>query len=211
LYLLVLKIVLSLLLIVCGFYRIQRIKEIWVWTFPVWGLLDLSTLVLDEYVFSSNLELFLIYYLILTIPLAYLYYKFGKISINALLPLGLVPIVIIASFIFDLIPTNHSLYSDYGLLNVKEYKLSVAVVCLIHVVYVFHIIFNCIKIHFFELYKLIILFGLAIYFVGYSLFHIIEYYYLDNVEGFVNLGVYYITIQVIISKGLIIIGLLWKE
>ncbi len=128
-----------------------------------------------------------------------------------MLPLGLVPIVIIASFIFDLIPTNHSLYSDYGLLNVKEYMLSVSVVCLIHVVYIFHIIFNCIKIHFFELYKLIILFGLAIYFVGYSLFHIIEYYYLDNVEGFVNVGVYYITIQVIISKGLIIIGLLWKE
>jgi len=174
-------------------------------------MLDLSTLVLDEYVFSSNLELFLIYYLILTMPLTYLYYKVGEIKINALFPFALVPIIVLVVFLFDLIPTSHDLYSDYSLLNVKEYMSSVAVVCIIHLLYVFYIIFNCLKIHLFELYKLIILFGLAIYFIGFSLFHIVEFYYIDNMKGYLNLGEYFIPIQVIISKGLIMIGLLWKE
>lgn len=210
-YFLVLKIVLSLLLIVCGFYRIQRTKEIWVWTFPVWGILDLTTMILDDFFFTSNLELFSIYFLLLTIPLLFLYSKIGNISPLKLSPFVIFPFFLILVFKLNLITTNQNLHSKYGFLNVKEYMMAVSVCCVLHIVYIFSIVLSIVKQNAVELYKLMVLFGLGIYFVGNLFYNLIEFRFIEDIKGSLQLTRYYLPIQLFVSKGLLILGLIWKE
>ncbi len=210
-YFLILKIILSLLLIVCGFYRVHQTKELWVLTFPIWGILDFTSMALDEFIFSSNLELFSFYFLLLTIPLLLLYNKIGNILPLKLSAFIIFPTLLVLAFYFDLIPASQNLYSKYGFLNVKEYTMAVSVCSVLHVFFIFSIIFRSVKQNSFELYKLIILFGLGVYFVGNLFYNVVEYHYIEDLKGSQLMVLYYLPIQVFVSKGLLILGLIWKE
>ena len=210
-YFIYLRITLSIFLIVCGFYRIHKTRQLWVLTFPIWGILDLTTMILDEFFFTSNLELFSIYFLLLTIPLLFLYSEIGDISVLKLSPFVIFPIVLILAFKLNLITTNQNLYSKYGFLNVREYMMAVSVCCVLHIVYVFSIVLSIVKQNSVELYKLIILFGLGIYFVGNLFYNLIEFRFIEDIKGSLQLTRYYLPIQLFVSKGLLILGLIWKE
>lgn len=168
-------------------------------------------MILDKFFFTSNLELFSIYFLLLTIPLLFLYSEIGDISVLKLSPFVIFPIVLILAFKLNLITTNQNLYSKYGFLNVREYMMAVSVCCVLHIVYVFSIVLSIVKQNSVELYKLIILFGLGIYFVGNLFYNLIEFRFIEDIKGSLQLTRYYLPIQLFVSKGLLILGLIWKE
>jgi hypothetical protein len=168
-------------------------------------------MILDEFFFTSNLELFSIYFLLLTIPLLFLYSEIGDISVLKLSPFVIFPIVLILVFKLNLINTNQNMYSKYGFLNVREYMMVVSVCCVLHIVYVFSSVLSIVKQNSVELYKLIILFGLGIYFVGNLFYNLIEFRFIEDIKESLQLTRYYLPIQLFVSKGLLILGLIWKE
>ncbi len=89
--------------------------------------------------------------------------------------------------------------------------MAVSVCCVLHIVYIFSIVLSIVKQNAVELYKLIVLFGLGIYFVGNLFYNLIEFRFIEDIKGSLQLTRYYLPIQLFVSKGLLIIGLIWKE
>ena len=201
-------------LIVLGYIKAVKTREREYLLFSLLGILDVCTNLLDNFIFTSNLELLIVNNLLtLGSYFAFLYFiKNTTISKKLLfLIYGILFIYAIILFIFDWPNTSRDLYSDYGYLNIYEYSFFcffAAVFCLTLCTYILSKMFQNEAIH---LNVIFIIFGVIIYYVGDILnFGLGIHFLIDtNVhDEFMNK---FLPIRLYSSKGLIISGLLWKN
>lgn len=201
-------------LIVLGYIKAVKTREREYLLFSLLGILDVCTNLLDNFIFTSNLELLIVNNLLtLGSYFAFLYFiKNTTISKKLLfLIYGILFIYASILFIFDWPNASGDLYSDYGYLNIYEYSFFcffAAVFCLTLCTYILSKMFQNEAIH---LNVIFIIFGVIIYYVGDILNFGLSIHFLINTnlhDEFMNT---FLPIRLYASKGLIIGGLIWKN
>lgn len=182
--------------------------------FSFLGIVDFSTNLLDIYVFTSNLELFIVHNL-LTVGSYFVFFYFIKnITISPKLLFSVYSIMLLYAgilFKLDWPKASSNLYSQYGFLNTYEYSIYscfAAVLCLLLCTFVLLKIFQNETV---KLNILFIIFGIIIYYTGELLKYGLGIYLLKNANAYNDFGDIIIPIKLYASKCLILLGLTWKR
>lgn len=201
-------------LIVLGYIKSISSQERKYLLFSLLGILDICTNLLDNFIFTSNLELLIVNNL-LTLDLYFVFFYFIKnITISKKLLFSIYSILFIYAsilFIFDWPKASSDLYSDYGYLNTFEYSFFcffAAIICLTLCTFVLTKMFQNETI---QSNVLIIIFGVIIYYVGDLLKFGLGIHFLNDMNVHNEFLNTFLPIRLYTSKGLIIVGLLWKN
>jgi hypothetical protein len=193
----------------------------WVYTkegfyllFPLLGVLDIGTNVLDYFLFTSNLELLLVNSVILLGIYFLFIHALGHFLISKKILIALYGSLLVFAtslFCWDIPESNPEFYSDYGFLNTIEYiqfELTVSVVGLIVFsivsVKIFHIDDIPLSIYF-------ILFGVLIYYISDLVEFGLGTYFLENTQIHSDFLDVFIPVRFYTSKIFILLGLVWKN
>lgn len=211
---LVLKITIYLALIILGYIKTKSTGDRKYLLFSILGILDITTHLLDKFVFTSNLELFLIYDLTAIGLYFMFYYSLKNLKISGYLLLTTFTIFTILSFLFFIIDwpkTNNIFYSQYGYLNLYEYSLFNFFAAIILLIISTFVLLKIFRNDLFELNVLFIIFGIMSYFIGDIVKFGLGTHLLKDIPShrlFLNA---FLPIRLIINHGLIITGLIWKN
>lgn len=209
-----LKFLLYIALIFLGYRRLAISKERKYLIFPLFGLLNIVTDLLDQFVFTSNLELLLVSNLI-TLGLFFIFFcqiKNVKISKNITL-IVFITIALYATILFFVDWPNAAdhLYSDYGYLNTLEFSnfsILSAVICLALCT---KVIVGIMKSESSQFNILFITFGVIFYYIGdlFS-FGLGTHFLNDHIAHFEFLQTL-LPMRLYTTKCFILMGLLWKN
>ena len=200
--------------IIVGYLKSYYSRERNYLIFSALGLLGLATNVLDFFVFSSNLELFLIYDLLVIGLYLKFFMSFKTLNIKdsfLFVPLTCLILLAFVFFYFDWPKSDISLYSKYRYLNTLEYLffclfsgLTCLVICTILLIKLF-------KTELVQLKLLFILFGIISFYIGDIIQAGLGIYFISDTNVHFVFTEVFLTIRLIASNGLIILGLLWKN
>jgi hypothetical protein len=210
-----LKYLFYLAFIVLGYTKYRSTKDEKFLLFSLIGILDISTNLLNIYVFKSNLELLLVHNII-SIGLYFKFFYsieknkyFKKIFISTFFLLSISFVIVF--FLIDWPKSDISLYSVYGFLNTLEYLNFIffsSAMCLI----IFTILLiKMIKTDIVKLHLIFILFGIISYHVGELIQAGLGVHFLYDIDIHAEFTCNLLTIRLFTSNGLIITGLLWKN
>ena len=200
--------------IVIGYKRSLSSGERKYMFFTLLGALGIATSMLDFFVFSSNLELFVVVDLV-SLGLYFLFfYSFKTIKISGRLLLATLSTLIAIALVFFYIDWPKSdiyLYSKYGYLNTLEYLIffvfsgsACLIICTI-------VLIKMLKNDFVPLNLFFIVFGIMAYYVGDVIQSGLAIHFISDLNvhyGFLEL---FLPFRLFVSKGLITTGLLWKN
>lgn len=200
--------------IILGYLKSKSTGERKYLLFSLAGLLDITTSLLDYYLFTSNLELLLVNNLILLGLYFMLFHSLKKLETPIkylLLVYTSIAVYGILLFILDLPKTDLNLYSDYGFLNTLES------LCFCFIVGITCLIFSTISL--IRLFRfdpvpvnlLLIIFGIITFYIGDILQSGMGIHFLFDSDVHDAFSNNFLTIRLFTSKGLIISGLLWKN
>ena len=201
-------------LIILGYSKCRSSKEKKYLLFSLIGALDIFTTLLDKYVFTSNLELFLINDL-LAVGLYFMFFHLIEkpfiIKKTLLSFFGLLLILAGSLFFFDWPKSDISLYSKYGYLNTIEYLLyslfsglTCLIICAILLVKMF-------KIDLFRLNIIFILFGIMSFYIGDIIQAGLGIYFISDINVHFVFTEIFLTLRLFAFSGFITLGLLWKN
>lgn len=200
--------------IVLGYIKSISSQERKYLLFSLLGILDICTNLLDIFIFTSNLELLIVNNL-LTLGSYFVFFYFIKnITISPKLLFSVYGILLIYAgilFIFDWPKASSDLYSDYGYLNTFEYSFFcffAAIICLTFCTFILTKIFQD---ETFRLNLLLIIFGIITYYVGDILKFGLGIHFLNDINVHNEFLNTFLPIRLYASKGLIIVGLIWKN
>jgi hypothetical protein len=209
-----LKYLFYLAFIVLGYTKYRSTKDEKFLLFSLIGILDISTNLLNIYVFKSNLELLLVHNII-SIGLYFKFFYSIEKNINIKKSLlsfyGLFIIIAGILFMFDWPKSDIKLYSKYGYLNTLEYLRFILLTGIICLVFCTLILIKMFKSEPVPVNLLLILFGIITLYIGNILQAGLGIYFLNDIEIHNEFSNHLITIRLFTSKGLIIAGLLWKN
>lgn len=200
--------------IVIGYKRSLSSGENKYLFFMLLGALGIATGILDYFVFSSNLELFVVADLVSLGFYFMFFYSLKTLRISGSLLLSTLSTLIVIAFVFfniDWPKSDIHLYSNYGYLNTLEYLTFTVFAGLVCVIICTIVLIKMLKNDFVPLNLLFIVFGMMAYYVGDVIKSGLEIHFISDLyvhEKFLEL---FFPIRLFVSKGLIITGLLWKN
>lgn len=178
------------------------------------GVLGIATGILDYFVFSSNLELFVVDDLV-SLGLYFLFfYSLKTLKISGNLLLATLSTMIVIAFVFfniDWPKSDIHLYSNYGYLNTLEYLTFTVFAGLVCVIICTIVLIKMLKNDFVPLNLLFIVFGMMAYYVGDVIKSGLEIHFISDLYVHGKFLELFFPIRLFVSKGLIITGLLWKN
>lgn len=182
--------------------------------FSLLGLLGLATNLLDYFVFTSNLELFLIHD-IFAIGLYLIFFSSLKILNNTALflfaPLSTLIITAFAFFYIDWPKSDITLYSKYGHLNTLEYLLFCLLAGITCLIICTALLIKIFKTDLVQLNLFFILFGIISFYIGDIIQAGLGIHFISDTNVHNIFSEILLTIRLFVSNGLIILGLLWKN
>ena len=168
--------------------------------FSLLGLLGLATNLLDYFVFTSNLELFLIHD-IFAIGLYLIFFSSLKILNNTAF----------AFFYIDWPKSDITLYSKYGHLNTLEYLLFCLLAGITCLIICTALLIKIFKTDLVQLNLFFILFGIISFYIGDIIQAGLGIHFISDTNVHNIFSEILLTIRLFVSNGLIILGLLWKN
>ena len=178
------------------------------------GALGIATGILDYFVFSSNLELFVIADLVSLGFYFMFFYSLKTLRISGSLLLSTLSTLIVIAFVFfniDWPKSDIHFYSKYGYLNTLEYLtfsvftgLACLIICTI-------VLIKMLKNDFVPLNLLFIVFGIMAVYMGDLIKSGLEIHFISDLSVHYKFLELFFPIRLFVSKGLIITGLLWKN
>ena len=178
------------------------------------GALGIATGILDYFVFSSNLELFVVADLVSLGFYFMFFYSLKTLRISgSILMATLSTLIVIALFFFNIDWPKSAIhfYSKYGYLNTLEYLtfsvftgLACLIICTI-------VLIKMLKNDFVPLNLLFIVFGIMAFYMGDLIKSGLEIHFISDLSVHYKFLELFFSIRLFVSKGLIITGLLWKN
>jgi len=178
------------------------------------GALGIATGILDYFVFSSNLELFVVADLVSLGFYFMFFYSLKTLRISGSLLLATLSTLIVVAFVFfniDWPKSDIHFYSKYGYLNTLEYLvfsvfagLACLIICTI-------VLIKMLKNDFVPLNLLFIVFGIMAFYMGDLIKSGLEIHFISDLTVHYKFLELFFPIRLFVSKGLIITGLLWKN
>lgn len=201
-------------LVILGYRRFTFTKERKYLLIGFLGALYFATNLLDEFVFTSNLELLAISDII-TVGITFLiFHDIKQISISKSIlwmPYIILVFYAIALFRFNWTKTDNDLLSNYGYLNTSEYSsfsfLS-AILCLIVSTY---IMIKTLQISEPPLNLIFIVFGIILFHVGSFLQFGLGEYFFDDLSTHYKFLEMLIPVRLFTSRTFILLGIIWKN
>jgi hypothetical protein len=183
--------------------------------FPLWGVSNIVTNILNNFVLISNLELLVINHLCTSCYSILILSKLNKWSQKSLKILKIIPVFLLAFvlilFIIDIPEAPKNLYSYYGYLNVWEYNYSALIMSMIITIICFITLYEQLSDNSFNIGQACLIFGLIVYFssdIVNFLFSVFLYKGTNQYEKFLDC---FFPIRLIVSYSLLYAGLLWKK
>ncbi len=182
--------------------------------FPLLGILDICTNLLDKFVFISNLEL-LLFNNFLSIGLYFIFFNLIKnINISRKLLVSFYCILLIYAgilFSFDCPSSTSELYSKYGYLNYYEYSLFCLLssfICITFCTLTLVKLFQNQKVTFNIIF---IIFGIIIYYIGDIIKFGLGIQFLQDSQAHKEFMIAFLPIKLYTSRVFILLGLIWKN
>ncbi len=182
--------------------------------FSLLGLLGFVTNLLDYFVFSSNLELYLVNDLV-SLGLYFIFFfsiKNLKVTSSFIfIPLTALSIIALLFFNFDWPKSNINLYSNYGYLNTLEYLLFSFFASLTSLTICTIVLIKMFTTNLLRLNLIFLLFGILSFYLGDIIQSGLGIYFISDTNIHFKFSEIFLTIRLFVSNGLIIFGLLWKN
>lgn len=209
-----LKFLFYIAFIFLGYRRFAISRERKYLIFSLLGLLDLLTNLLDQFVFTSNLELLLVNNLI-TLGLFFMFFyqiKNVKIPERIIFVVYVTIVFYAASIIFmDCPKAADHLYSDYGYLNTIEFSnfsIISAVICLALCT---KVIVGIIKSESSQFNIIFITFGIIFYYIGDLFSFGLGTHFLNDYNAHFEFLKTLLPMRLFTTKCFILMGLIWKN
>lgn len=200
--------------IALGYLKSKVTKEKKYLLFSFLGFINIITNILDKYILTSNLELFLVNEL-LSIGLYFMFFNSAKKRTESGKPILIAYILLsLISFLFFIIDwpkTDTSLYSDYRYLNSFEYTIFSLLSGVICIIISTITLIGLLKNDSVPINLLFIIFGIIIFYVGEIILAGLGIHFIQNPNIHWRFSYHLLTIRLYASKSLIITGLLWKN
>lgn len=209
-----LKFLFYIAFIFLGYRRFAISRERKYLIFSLLGLLDLLTNLLDQFVFTSNLELLLVNNLI-TLGLFFVFFyqiKNVKIPKHIIFVVYVTIVLYAATMIFmDFPKAADHLYSDYGYLNTIEFSNFSVISAVICLALCTKVIVGIIKNESSQLNIIFITFGVIFYYIGDLFSFGLGTHFLKDHNAHLEFLKTLLPMRLYTTKCFILMGLIWKN